>query len=227
MGCCALYPAEPRSHPLSVSLQLPTDPYALELERYATELLLSASWQVLVEGPLVTISYLPQSRYSDQAPVFSLRLKPLPAIDLDYGAKVLIDPELRPQWDFQLSQYRSVPAAGRQVYYTLYEFPFPFHNRDLLEAANVLQKPSSASIIKYSTAECEVCTGLERAVMVFFVAALRVIENSLEVVVTAQLDLRSRFLKPLLTQATGVIENWVEALAEFIGNSAQEHPYVR
>lgn len=227
MGCCALYQTEPRTHTPSLSLHLPTDQYALELEHYATELLQTAPWLVLTEGPLVTISYLPHSRYSNKAPVFSLRLKPLPAIDLDYGVKMLIDPELRPQWDFQLSQYRVVPTSGRQVYYTRYEFPFPFRHRDLLEATSVLPKPSSASVIKYSTAECEVSTGLERAVMVFFVAALRVVEDCLEVVVTVQLDLHLPFIQVLQTQVAGVIEDWVEALADFVVSSAEKHPYVR
>ena len=226
MGCCVLY-AEPRTRTPSVSLQLRTDPYALELERYATELLLSSPWQVLEENSLVTISSLSQSRYSAQVPVFSLRLKPLPAIDLDYAVKLLINPELRPLWDFQLSQYRTIPIPGRSVYYTRYEFPFPFQHRELVEAASVLLRPGSASVIKYSTSECEVSTGLERAEMVFFVAVLHVVGDWMEVTITAQLDLHFPFIQVLQTQVVGVIEDWVSALVEFIVCSEQEHAYIR
>lgn len=224
MGCCALQETHIPLLDPSASHQ-PTDPYALELDRYISDLLDSTLWQRHVDVQTVTISSLTGSRYSENVPVFSLRIRNLPAIDLNYGVKVLVDPEVRPQWDYLFSQYRAVDIPGRHVYYSLYEFPFPFKHRDLVETVSILVKPMSASVIKYSTSECEVDSGQERATMLFFVARLNIVGNTLEMGITAQLDIHVPGVPLFKKQIAEGLGEWAQAMREFIEENAAQHPY--
>lgn len=227
MGCCALCESTPGEakplFPRDGSLQhlntLRYDPYALEMQRYFHELRNSPGWTVNAELPEVTIKSLPRSDFSERAPVFYLILKPIPNVDFSLLVKLLLEPDYRLSWDNTLTDYRELPSEAHKLYYSMYELPFPFKNRDFVETATVIPSPSGMHLVKYSTEECELRTNMERATTHFFVASAELTDEATEIVVMGQIDLNLPFKQQLLMRYAGdLFEDWVHSFIKALSN---------
>ena len=223
MGCCAACEAsssEPNAMlsvaPITLSQLsiLRFDPFAMDIQQYFHELLQTAAWTANTELPSVTIKSLPTSRYSEKAPVMCLQLAPFQATDPAYIVQLLTDPKLRMSWDEMLGDCHELQSSSRTVYYSLFQFPFPFKDRDFIETAVILPSNSGLTLVKYSTEECEVQSQAERGTTHFFVARVKVREGLTEVTVMAQMDLSLPFKQQILMRyASLLVKDWVE---EFI-----------
>ena len=237
MGCCAICEAtnsearpfgrpEVGLHDLQHLAVLRYDPYALELQNYAMELKENAGWTTHAELPLVTIKSLQESKFSTAAPVFYLVLKPVKKVNLSAFVKLVLDPGDRLTWDTLISLYHELPVEGRKVYYTMYEFPFPFSNRDFIESATVIPSSFGFHIVKYSTSECEVPSKYERGFTHFFVATAEVKDDEVEISVVGQIDLSLPFKQQILMNYAKVIfEDWVTEFVKALQRMSADLQY--
>lgn len=202
------------------------DPFAIEIQQYFHELLQTAAWTDNTELPSVAIKSLPTSRYSEKAPVMCLHLAPFPAADPTYIVQLLTDPNLRMSWDNLLGDCREISCSPRMVYYSLFQFPFPFKNRDFIETAAIIPSNSGLTLVKYSTEECEVQSQAERGTTHFFVMRVELRANLAYVTVMAQTDLSLPFKQQILMRyASLLVKDWVEEFLKKVEEGRKDHPY--
>lgn len=234
MGCCTaceLANDEPRAllGVMPVTLDqlsiLRFDPFALEIQQYFYELLHSAAWVLNTELPLVSIKSIPSSRYSEKAPVMCLTLKPFPTTDPGFIVQLLTDPKLRMTWDNMLGDCHEVQTSPRLIYYSLFQFPFPFKNRDFLETAVVLPSASGLTLVKYSTEESDMKTQAERGTTHFFVAKVEMQQGMAHVTVMGQTDLSLPFKQQLLMRyASLIVKGWVDRFLKRVEEGRKVEP---
>ena len=112
------------------------------------------------------------------------------------------------------------------VYYSLFQFPFPFKNRDFIETAAIIPSNSGLTLVKYSTEECEVQSQAERGTTHFFVMRVEMRESLAYVTVMAQTDLSLPFKQQILMRyASLLVKDWVEEFLKKVEEGRTDHPY--
>jgi len=228
MGCCSICASEGLGFPSATSLDplyqadsMFVDPYSLELETYANELLDSAPWTLAADLPHVVIKTLPGSKFCAQSPVVCLDLLFGDKVDVAVVEALLLNPDARKIWDTRLSDFYQLEESPRSVYYTLVGFPFPFKNRDFVEIVTTRKHRNGTSIVMYSSDDHSFASRHERGTTHFTVVQIR---PDARTRIVAQFDLKLVIHQKLVGKyLVKVLDGWTKSLVQTaLLNSKQE-----
>lgn len=217
MGCCSICASEGLGYPSPASLQ-PLyeadllDPYSLELEAYANELINTAPWSVAADLPHVMIKTLPGSKYCSQSPVVFLEVLFGDNVDEAVVEALLLNPEARKIWDTRLSDFYQLEESPRSVYYTQVGFPFPFKNRDFVEIVTTRKHSLGTSIVMYSSEDHSFASRHQRGTTHFTVVQ---ISPTARTRIVAQFDLKLVIHQQIVEKyLVKVLDGWTKTLVQ-------------